>query len=174
MSNPQRTQTWKPTKTPNLLLLGESGIYCGRVKPKGGKHLRNNSPPSSLPGPKKSRGIGCIPSKLSRRQPGGGEATSILTTLDSRPTPGPWKKSITCWAASPCRFWAGFFLGLSTKAPNWTGARLCWACLLMSGYTADVIVHHGVLEEGAHFVEKPFSPQRLLERVRQVLGASKT
>jgi two-component system, cell cycle sensor histidine kinase and response regulator CckA len=41
--------------------------------------------------------------------------------------------------------------------------------LFMSGYTADVIAHHGVLEEGVHFLEKPFSAQNLAVKVRQVL-----
>ena len=27
----------------------------------------------------------------------------------------------------------------------------------MSGYTADVIAHHGVLDAGVHFIQKPFS-----------------
>lgn len=30
-------------------------------------------------------------------------------------------------------------------------------CVYMSGYTADVIAHHGVLEDGVHFIQKPFS-----------------
>jgi len=42
--------------------------------------------------------------------------------------------------------------------------------LFMSGYTDDVIVHHGVLEEGAQFIQKPFSPEQLAARVREVLG----
>ena len=29
--------------------------------------------------------------------------------------------------------------------------------LFMSGYTSNVIAHHGVLEEGIHFIEKPSS-----------------
>jgi signal transduction histidine kinase len=41
--------------------------------------------------------------------------------------------------------------------------------LYMSGYTDDVIVHHGVLEEGISFIQKPFSVQGLLRKVRQVL-----
>jgi PAS domain S-box-containing protein len=42
-------------------------------------------------------------------------------------------------------------------------------CLFMSGYPADVIAHHGILEEGIHFVQKPFSIQALSEAVRRVL-----
>jgi CheY-like chemotaxis protein len=41
--------------------------------------------------------------------------------------------------------------------------------LFMSGYTADVIAHHGVLEEGVNFIQKPFSLDALLARVREVL-----
>jgi FixJ family two-component response regulator len=29
--------------------------------------------------------------------------------------------------------------------------------LFMSRYTANAIVHHGILEPGAHFVQKPFT-----------------
>jgi CheY-like chemotaxis protein len=41
--------------------------------------------------------------------------------------------------------------------------------LYMSGYTADTIVKHGVLEEGLAFIAKPFSGTALLEKVREVL-----
>ena len=46
--------------------------------------------------------------------------------------------------------------------------------LLMSGYTDDALAHHGVLEEGIHFLEKPFSPSRLARKVREVLDAPET
>jgi PAS domain S-box-containing protein len=42
-------------------------------------------------------------------------------------------------------------------------------CLFMSGYTADVIAHHGVLDPGVHFIQKPFSIQALAAKVRQTL-----
>jgi len=42
-------------------------------------------------------------------------------------------------------------------------------CLFMSGYTADVIAHHGVLDEGVYFLQKPFTIRTLAERVREVL-----
>jgi hypothetical protein len=39
----------------------------------------------------------------------------------------------------------------------------------MSGYTADVISHHGVLDEGVYFIHKPFSLPDLAVKVRKVL-----
>jgi DNA-binding NtrC family response regulator len=41
--------------------------------------------------------------------------------------------------------------------------------LFMSGYTADAIAHHSVLEEGTHFLQKPFSSRQLAAKVREVL-----
>ncbi len=41
--------------------------------------------------------------------------------------------------------------------------------LYMSGYTDDVIVHHGVLEEGVHFIQKPFPVNALAIKVRELL-----
>jgi len=42
-------------------------------------------------------------------------------------------------------------------------------CLFMSGYTADLIAHRGVLDQGVHFLQKPFSTRDLAFKVRQVL-----
>jgi len=41
--------------------------------------------------------------------------------------------------------------------------------LFMSGYTANVIAHHGVLDEGVHFLQKPFTMQDLATKIRAVL-----
>ena len=39
----------------------------------------------------------------------------------------------------------------------------------MSGYTADLIAHRGILDEGVNFIQKPFGSDELAARVRQVL-----
>jgi FixJ family two-component response regulator len=45
--------------------------------------------------------------------------------------------------------------------------------LFMSGYTNDAIVHHGVLEPGLAFLQKPITPESLTRKVREVLDAPK-
>jgi DNA-binding NtrC family response regulator len=42
--------------------------------------------------------------------------------------------------------------------------------LFMSGYTADVIAHRGVLSNGFSFIQKPFTLKTLAPKVREVLS----
>lgn len=42
--------------------------------------------------------------------------------------------------------------------------------LYMSGYAHDTITHHGILEKGINFIQKPFSIEKLSEKVRKVLN----
>ncbi len=44
--------------------------------------------------------------------------------------------------------------------------------LFMSGYTANVIAHQGILDDGVAFIQKPFSMADLTEKVRKVLDTS--
>jgi len=45
--------------------------------------------------------------------------------------------------------------------------------LYVSGYIADVITHHGMLEAGTAFLPKPFSPVTLASKVREVLDQTR-
>jgi two-component system cell cycle sensor histidine kinase/response regulator CckA len=44
--------------------------------------------------------------------------------------------------------------------------------LWMSGYAEEMIAHHGMLDEGIQFLQKPFSPVELKAKVREVLDAA--
>lgn len=41
--------------------------------------------------------------------------------------------------------------------------------LYMSGHTDNAIAHHGVLDPGTHFLQKPFVPEILIKKIREVL-----
>jgi two-component system cell cycle sensor histidine kinase/response regulator CckA len=41
--------------------------------------------------------------------------------------------------------------------------------VFMSGYPADIIAHHGVLDEGVYFIQKPFSMADLAGKIRGAL-----
>jgi len=42
--------------------------------------------------------------------------------------------------------------------------------LFMSGYPADIIHKHDIIEKGFAYIEKPASPTKLLRKIREVLG----
>jgi two-component system cell cycle sensor histidine kinase/response regulator CckA len=44
------------------------------------------------------------------------------------------------------------------------------AVLYMSGYTDDMVVHAGIVPGQANFIQKPFTPEGLLTRVRSALA----
>jgi PAS domain S-box-containing protein len=43
--------------------------------------------------------------------------------------------------------------------------------IFMSGYTANVIAHDGILDEGVNFIQKPFAMHELLAKVRTILDS---
>jgi len=43
--------------------------------------------------------------------------------------------------------------------------------LFTSGYTYNVIAHHGIVNDGVNFLSKPFTIRALAEKVKQILSS---
>jgi CheY-like chemotaxis protein len=54
-------------------------------------------------------------------------------------------------------------------AERFSAMRSTAKVLYMSGYTDDAVVRHGVMSAAVNFIEKPFTPEKLARRVRDVL-----
>jgi two-component system, cell cycle sensor histidine kinase and response regulator CckA len=42
--------------------------------------------------------------------------------------------------------------------------------IYISGYTSDIVTRHGISQNGANFIQKPFSPDELVRKIRQLLN----
>jgi PAS domain S-box-containing protein len=60
-------------------------------------------------------------------------------------------------------------MGGRDLAQRLTGLRRETKVLLMSGYTDDAALRHGCLDDGTAFIQKPFTPDSLAQKVRSVL-----
>jgi len=56
-------------------------------------------------------------------------------------------------------------------AEHLKSARPALRVLFMSGYTDNAIVRNGLLDDGATFLQKPFTPEELLRKLRTVIGS---
>ena len=48
--------------------------------------------------------------------------------------------------------------------------RQDFSVIYMSGYTDDVIIHHGISKKGINYIQKPFTMDGLAKKVREVLN----
>jgi CheY-like chemotaxis protein len=62
-------------------------------------------------------------------------------------------------------------MGGATLAARLAQMRPETRVLYMSGYTDDALAHRGVIGADVAFLEKPFTPDSLLRKVREVLDA---
>lgn len=60
-------------------------------------------------------------------------------------------------------------MGGSAVARELQKQRPSLRVLFMSGYTENAVVHHGVLDEGIEYLQKPFMPTEFARRVRNLL-----
>jgi CheY-like chemotaxis protein len=58
-------------------------------------------------------------------------------------------------------------------AERFTAHRSGVKVLYMSGYTDDAVVRHGVLRPGIAYLQKPFTPESLAHKVREVLDSDR-
>jgi len=58
-----------------------------------------------------------------------------------------------------------------TLAKEYERIRPGTRVLYMSGYTDDVVVRHGALQEGMHFLGKPFTAAEVIRKVREVIDS---
>ena len=64
----------------------------------------------------------------------------------------------------------GLCIVIPTKNEETTIAEIIDKC---RQYTDNIIVHHGVLEKGVSFIQKPFSVDSLLRKVKEILDKDK-
>jgi DNA-binding NarL/FixJ family response regulator len=55
-------------------------------------------------------------------------------------------------------------------AERLTSLRPTLKALFMSGYTDDDVMRRGILDRRTAFLQKPFTPDQLAQKVREVLG----